>query len=188
VRATPGTAAAGLDRAAVRRVGSFLGLFAVWTVGGHVLLGVPGVERLVVDRWVDGNVALARQLAQAAGLQAASQGKELTAHGATLTVNQGCDGTTALLIVAAAMLAFPASWAARALGVVAGALGVFAVNAVRLASLLWVTVHWPDRLDLFHVDIWQPAMVLVSFGLFGVWSALAGTGRARPPSPMSPRP
>ena len=37
----------------------------------------------------------------------------------------------------------------------------------------------PDRLEFFHIDVWQPMMMLASFGLFLIWGLLLA-GRPSP--------
>ena len=116
-------------------------------------------------------------LAAPLGIGAESSAREVRAEGARLIVAKGCDGLGALLLLSATILAFPASGRQRIVGLALGTVAVFLINAVRLTSLLWVASRWPARLDFFHVDVWQPAMVLVAFALFLGWGLWTGPGR-----------
>ena len=162
------TGAEGDDRK--RGVLSFLVLFAVYIVVGHLLFDVSWVERTLVDRWTSANTQLAAALAGPLGVDEPHvDGDRLVGHGGSVVVRRGCDGLTAVLILCSTVLAFPAPWPRRLVGLAAGTLAIFAVNAVRLASLLVVAVRWPARIEFFHIDVWQPMMVLISFVLFLTW-------------------
>ena len=165
---------------------SFLGLFGLYVFLGHLLLSSAWGTRLLVNPWTHGNVRCAAAVSSVVGLDARASGRDLQAGQTGLDVNKGCDGTSAALIVGGAILAFPATWRSRGLGVALGIMAVFAVNAIRIASLLLVAVRWPARLDFFHVDIWQPLMMLIAFGLFlgwGVW--LAGSSAVARSAPAA---
>jgi exosortase/archaeosortase family protein len=174
-------AALGARPARGRTIVRFLVLFGVYVLAGHALLSLPAVDRHFVGRWTELDVRAAAAFSAPFGLASRADGSILAAGATVLEARKGCDGITALLILATTMLAFPAPWPFRLVGLALGALAVFAVNAVRLASLLLVAVHWPDWLDFFHVDVWQPAMVFVAFGLFFLWGTLLARQRAGPP-------
>ena len=42
-------------------------------------------------------------------------------------------------------------------------------NIIRLINLIVVAKYWPNRLELFHIYIWQTLIVLIAFALFIVW-------------------
>jgi len=163
------------SRPRLRGAGRFLALFGAALVAGHAVLALPPVERGFARPWTSVEVQLAAVVLGASGLPArAEAGGQLVAHtGVRLDVNRGCDGLDALAILTAAILAFPAGWRARLAGLAVGALAMFVTNALRIASLMLVAVRWPQRLDFFHVDVWQPAMMLVAFALFCAFALLA---------------
>jgi len=76
----------------------------------------------------------------------------------------------ALLILVATMLAFPAPWGRRLLGIAVGTLAVLGCNVVRLVTLIVVARYFPARLEQFHIYIWQPLIALIAFALFFVWA------------------
>lgn len=142
---------------------------------GYVLLSLPWVERGFVEPWTALNVKTAATFARPLVEAPQAIGTRLIAVGAIpLEARKGCDGISALLILCTTILAFPAPWRARLTGLVLGTVAIFVLNACRITTLLLVAVHWPDRLDFFHVDVWQPAMMLFSFALFILWGARIG--------------
>ena len=94
-------------------------------------------------------------------------------------VKNGCNGVEAMLILVAAVLAFPAGWKARLAGVAAGTLVIQALNLVRVVSLFWLGTHRRDVFDLFHAAVWQTVLILVAVGLFVLWTRWIGARGAR---------
>ena len=167
-----------------RKIALFLGMFAVYIVAGHALKALPPVERGFVDPWTRANVRLAASLASPWADGASAHGTRLRATGTSdLDAREGCDGINALLILASTILAFPVGWRARLAGVAVGLVAIFVINAGRIASLLLVASRWPARLDFFHIDVWQPAMMLIAFALFFLWASVA----TRPTAPRAER-
>jgi len=139
------------------------------------VLALPWVERGFVEPWTEFNVKTAAALARPFVDGSQAVGTRLIAIGTIpLEARKGCDGINALLILCTTILAFPAPWRSRLVGLALGAIAIFLLNAFRIATLLLVAVRWPDRLDFFHVDVWQPAMMLFSFALFILWGAQIG--------------
>ena len=160
-----------------RQIARFLILFGIFFVLGHLLLGTAWGERIVLHPWVEGNIRTSLLFAAPLGIHGQVDGDTIaTAAGASVEVGKGCDGLGALLVVTSAILGFPAGWKSRVIGLALGTVAVFLINAVRIASLVWIAVHWPARLQFFHIDIWQPVMMVVSFGLFLLWGTLIAGG------------
>jgi len=170
-------------RQAGRGIAWFLLLFCVYGVIGHFLLGTSWITKGFVTPWTHLNVRSAVTLARPLGLDIQPSGTQmLMPDGVILDAKKGCDGTAALLILSATILAFPAPWRSRLLGLLIGAVAIFAINAIRIMTLLLIGAHWPQWLQVFHVDVWQPVMVLISFGLFLVWGTwLAGESPTKIP-------
>ncbi len=153
-----------------RRIIRFLVLFGVFFGVGHLFLSTSISETLVVTPWIEANMRTAAVLSVPAGLDVeVDDDRNLVEARGALHIAKGCDGLGALLIVVSAMLGFPAGWRSKLTGIAVGTVGVFLINAIRLASLLWIAVEWPAQLEFFHIDFWQPVMMVVSFGFFLVW-------------------
>lgn len=60
---------------------------------------------------------------------------------AILEIVRGCDGSGVLFLISAAVVAFPASWRMRAIGVLLGILLVYALNLARLTGLYFVAAY-----------------------------------------------
>ena len=87
-----------------------------------------------------------------------------------LGVHNGCNGIEAVILLVAAIIAFPASLRSRLLGVAGAAVAIQLLNVVRLSSLFWLGEHYRSVFDLFHVGIWQSLIILAAISLFVFWS------------------
>ena len=91
-----------------------------------------------------------------------------------------CTGAFPIGIFLAAILAFPATWKWKLLGVGLGVPAILAVNVGRLMSLMWVESRFPRAMDWVHVVLWPTLLVLFVVLLWLLWARAAVRGhRAR---------
>jgi exosortase H (IPTLxxWG-CTERM-specific) len=147
----------------------FIILFVLFILAGNFSLAIPFVDARLIEPWTQANASAAAGLTRLFGMDTDATGMLLTAGAARLSVKKGCNGVEAVIILASAILAFPAPWSRRLLGLLLGAAAVFGFNILRLVNLLVVAVHFPERLELFHIFIWQTLIILIAFGLFILW-------------------
>jgi exosortase H (IPTLxxWG-CTERM-specific) len=83
-----------------------------------------------------------------------------------VTIEAGCNGIEAALILIAAMLAFPAPWRHKAIGIAAGLLAVQALNVVRVVSLFYLGQWNAAAFEWAHLYAWQ---VLIMIDVLVVW-------------------
>jgi exosortase/archaeosortase family protein len=152
-------------------------------VAGGFVPSFPWVESHLVDPWTRLNASGTAALARLVGVEAVSLGADVFYGRGSLRIVVGCNGVEALLILVAALLAFPAPWTYRGAGVAAGIGAIFAVNLVRLVNLVVIARYAPAWLPLFHVYVWQVLIVLVAVAIFLTWGTLvARAGLAGEPS------
>jgi exosortase H (IPTLxxWG-CTERM-specific) len=87
-----------------------------------------------------------------------------------LDVQNGCNGVEAMLLLAAAIIAFPATLRSRIAGLLVGCAAIQIVNLVRIGSLVWLGEHHHDLFDFVHVGVWQSVVILASVSMFIFWS------------------
>jgi exosortase family protein XrtM len=97
-----------------------------------------------------------------------AQGHRLISSRVRLSVLNGCEGTDVMLMLAAAMLAFPMRWRRKLLGILAGGVLVYVVNQARIVALYYALRV--DRLffEVFHGYI-APILVVAVAGWFFVY-------------------
>ena len=102
---------------------------------------------------------------------AASQGKTLFSRktGFAVTIEAGCNGVEAMLVLLAGILAFPAPWKSKAIGLVAGAVAIQALNLVRIVSLFYLGQWERQWFDWAHLYVWQALIMLDALVVWMLW-------------------
>ena len=164
-----------------RRASWFIVLFLVYLAAGNVLFFVPSVDNGVIQPWTRVNAKASAAIASALGVETKAVGTEVSSGPARLNIMQGCNGVHALLILLSSILAFPATWSRRWIGVIAGTVAILGINLLRVVNLIVVARYYPDKLELFHIAIWQTLIVLIALMLFLAWGMLVASNRSPAP-------
>lgn len=114
-----------------------------------------------VSAWVIQQIAPAEQVRPS--------GTRLVSPRVTLDIMKGCEGFEVMVILVAAMLAYPAPWGKRAAGLVAGCALLYILNVVRLVCLYVVARYRPALFDALHVVFWQSLLVCLGALMFLAW-------------------
>ena len=98
-------------------------------------------------------------------------GRIIETPGSQLRVTRGCEGIEIFLILAAAVLAFPASWGMRLRGIGIGMVLAFVLSLARLIALHFTLRYSPGAWEALH-GLVLPLGPLVAISLyFMAWSA-----------------
>ena len=104
-------------------------------------------------------------------------GSLVTSHYGTVEIIYECTGIFPIVILAAAIIAFPAGWRSKAIGLSLGIPIILVLNQVRVLSLVFIERFVPAIMGPVHHLIW-PAMILFSTTvLFLFWAKTALNGR-----------
>ena len=87
-----------------------------------------------------------------------------------VTIFNGCNGLITSLIFISGVLAFPARWPAKIIGVFGGLLAIQLINLVRIISLFYIGIYWPDLFNDAHIFIWQSLVILAGVALWIAWA------------------
>jgi exosortase/archaeosortase family protein len=96
-------------------------------------------------------------------------GATLRSASFAVTVARECSGVEFLCLITAVIIAFPASWRARFLGIFVAAGWCVLINVLRVASLLLVGVHAHGAFALVHEQIWTLCLILTSTLFVAAW-------------------
>lgn len=90
-------------------------------------------------------------------------------NGAAVAIQPGCNGVEAVICLTAAILAFPAPWLHKLLGLVSGSVAIQLLNIVRIISLFYL-LQW-DRavFEWAHLYLWQALIILDAMIIFILW-------------------
>jgi exosortase H (IPTLxxWG-CTERM-specific) len=95
-----------------------------------------------------------------------------TANGFAVSIEAGCNGVEATIVLVAAMLAFPAPWQRKLAGLAVGILAVQSLNVVRVISLFYLG-QWDIRVfEWAHLYVWQALIMLDVLVVWLVWVRL----------------
>ncbi len=105
-----------------------------------------------------------------------------TSNGFAVAIEAGCNGVEASIVLVAAVLAFPAPWRNKLIGVAAGIVAVQGLNIVRVISLFYIG-QWNMRaFEWAHLYVWQALIMLDVLIVWLIWvRTLPGTPGATPP-------
>ena len=92
-----------------------------------------------------------------------------TANGFAISIERGCNGVEAVIILVSAMLAFPAPWKSRLIGIALGFVAIQALNLVRIISLFYLGQWNQTWFQWFHLYLWQALIVLDALVAFLIW-------------------
>jgi exosortase H (IPTLxxWG-CTERM-specific) len=87
-----------------------------------------------------------------------------------VNIRTGCNGLETIYIFAAGVLAFPASFRRKLWGLLLGALAIQLLNVVRIVSLFYIGVYFPEHFEDSHIVIWQAIVILFGVALFLLWA------------------
>jgi exosortase H (IPTLxxWG-CTERM-specific) len=88
-----------------------------------------------------------------------------------LDVRNGCNGVEAMMLLASAVFAFPATLRSRLGGLLAGSLAIQILNLIRVSSLVWLGEHHREFFDFVNVGVWQSIVILAAVSMFVFWSS-----------------
>lgn len=91
-----------------------------------------------------------------------------------LVVVHGCDGAGGIMLLSAALLAFPLPWRRKLLGILCGVLFMWGVNQVRIVGLYFVEKHRPDLFDALHEYAGETLGVMAGAIFFLLWISFFG--------------
>ena len=129
------------------------------------------VERLVVDTITVGSAAWIIAHIDPASA-ALAIGHEIIAPCGSLSVLDGCEGSEAVLLLAAAMLAAPMSNGCRIAGLLTALPFVYLINQIRLAALFFSYCMARDMFALLHGYVAPTAIVIACCIFFLAWLQL----------------
>jgi len=150
-----------------------LGFLVIQIVLFSVELLEP-VQEAVILPWTSLLAQISAGLVTPFDEHVVASGKVLrdSVNGFAVSIEPGCNGVEAMIVLASAVLAFPASWLYRLKGLLYGLLGIQLLNLVRIISLFYLG-QWNEAVfDWAHLYVWQALIMLDALVLFLIWIRL----------------
>jgi exosortase H (IPTLxxWG-CTERM-specific) len=146
----------------------------------------PG--QALVRPWTAFVASASSGLIQAFDGDAAAKGIVLYSRttGFAVSIEAGCNGIEAMLVLVAGMLAYPASLRQRAVGIAVGAVAIQSLNLLRVVSLFYLGQWNREWFDWAHLYAWQALIMLDAVIVWLLWIRHVDSRPAPPPAPPSP--
>lgn len=87
----------------------------------------------------------------------------------SMGIVRGCDAIEPMAALVAAVVASPAAMWTKIPGILVGTLAFLVVNLVRLVSLFYVGIYFPNAFEVVHLDIWQVAFIALIICFWAIW-------------------
>jgi exosortase H (IPTLxxWG-CTERM-specific) len=148
--------------------------FVVFIALLAVLFGLeltPVVQAFFVVPWTNALAAISAGLVTLFDPDVVASGKVIrsTTNGFAVSIEAGCNGVEATIVLCAAILAFPAPWRYKALGLAIGIAAVQLLNVVRVISLFYIGQWNRDAFEWAHQYVWQALIMLDVLVVWLIW-------------------
>ncbi len=139
------------------------------------------VQRAVVEPWTGLIARASAAIVRLIDHSAISYGRILHSPSAnfSISIEAGCNGVEASIVLLAAILAFPASWRDRFWGLVLGFLAVQSVNLLRVVSLFFLGQWNFKAFEFAHLYMWQALIMLDVLAVWLLWMRYVARSQRR---------
>lgn len=134
------------------------------------LLNNDWVLRNILDPFTGAVARVTVWLFLLAGQNASAMGKTVIVNSTILSIATGCNGVEAMALYFAAVLALPARWTRRLIGVAIGFVGIFIINQIRVIGLFLVAMYRPEFLPQAHHYAGQTFVIVMGMALWFFWA------------------
>jgi exosortase H (IPTLxxWG-CTERM-specific) len=149
----------------------FFVLFGVLLVGLFTLEILQPVEKYVILPFTSLIADLSVWIIQLFDDNVIATGNVIRdgASGFGVRIERGCNGVEALIILFAAIFAFPAPFRNKLIGFAIGFVAIQALNLVRIISLFYLGQWNQVACEWFHLYLWQALIILDALVVWLVW-------------------
>lgn len=143
----------------------------------------PWAQAWFVTPWTNALAAISADIVKLFDAQVLADGKVLQSlrNGFAVSIEAGCNGVEATIVLIAAMLAFPATWPRKLAGVAIGIVAVQGLNVVRVISLFYLGQWSHEAFEFAHRYVWQ---ALIMLDVLIIWLLWVRTLPRAAPSPV----
>ena len=92
-----------------------------------------------------------------------------TLNGFAVSIEPGCNGVEAMIVLLAAIIAFPAPFLYKLIGLAWGFVAIQGMNLLRIISLFYLGQWSQELFDWAHLYIWQALIMLDALVVFLIW-------------------
>lgn len=136
------------------------------------------IQTYFVQPWTQGVAYVSAWLIQLIDSQVIAHGViiQSTVNHFSVAIRPGCNGVEAMIILAAAIFAFPyISWKHKLWGFVWGVITVQFLNLLRIISLFYLGQWYPTAFEWAHLYVWNVLIMLDVLVVFLIWLRVSPT-------------
>ncbi|CAG1008006.1 hypothetical protein BURK1_03472 [Burkholderiales bacterium] len=151
-----------------------LRFFVLFLVIQAVLFGLeltPPAQQWFVVPWTNALAQISTTIVTFFDPNVVAVGKVMrsTTNGFAVSIEAGCNGVEATIVLLAAILAFPSPWRYKLAGLAAGIVAVQGLNILRVISLFYLG-QWDFQVfEWAHLYVWQALIMLDVLVVWLVW-------------------
>jgi exosortase H (IPTLxxWG-CTERM-specific) len=151
-----------------------LRFFIVFVALQALLFGLeltPWAQAHFVEPWTNALARISTWLVTVFDPNVMAVGKIMrsTTNGFAVSIEAGCNGVEATIVLLAAILAFPAPWKNKLAGLAAGIVAVQGLNIVRVISLFYLGQWDRQWFEWAHLYVWQALIMLDVLIVWLLW-------------------
>ena len=164
--------------------------FVVFLILLAVLFAVeltPWAQAYFVVPWTNALAAISTSIVTLFDPNVVASGKVIrsTTNGFAVSIEAGCNGVEATLVLCAAILAFPAPWRHKLAGLAVGVVAVQLLNIVRVISLFYIG-QWDFAVfEWAHQYVWQALIMLDVLIVWLIWVRRVPAADDAPPPALA---
>ncbi len=149
----------------------FFILFVILLVSLFTIEVLQSVQQNVILPFTSGLAWISVNLIELFDSGVASAGKVIRdlESGFAVSIEPGCNGVEAVIILFAAMFAFPAPLKNKLVGFAIGFVAIQALNLVRIISLFYMGQWNMVWFEWFHLYLWQALIILDALVVWLIW-------------------
>ncbi len=148
----------------------FVAMFMLFLVLFFTFISLNTINDNVIVPFTVGISTVSRWVLTALGYDVQQKGTILYTDNFGVNIKNGCNGVEAMSILLAAVLAFPASWKSKAIGLMGGIIVVQVINLIRIVILYLTGLHFPSFFHTSHTVIWQSIVIGVALLFWLYWA------------------
>ncbi len=142
-------------------------------IGAFYACYVPFTQTGVFHSYLTRLAGLCGGILTLLGQEVSVNGMAVNSTRFAFTMVQGCDGLEMTGLFGAAVFASPVSLRSRACFAFIGIVALLAVNVVRIVSMAYVDMHFPEWGDLVHWDVWPGVLIALILFCWLIWARRA---------------
>lgn len=150
---------------------NFALVFSLTLLGLFTLELLSITQTLIVIPWTHFLAELSAYIVQLFDTQTIVQGVVLrdSQSGFAVSIQPGCNGIEAIIVLIAAISAYPAPIKAKIVGIVLGFIAIQSLNVMRIISLFYLGQWNTTVFEWAHQYVWQALIMLDVLLVYIIW-------------------